>query len=129
MKCPKCKDSTEVLETRTIASGIRRRRRCINPHCEHRFTTTEAARHPSAEGADDAAIRARALAKEFSSRVVDREALEAALATDMRRAAIKRAARARRRADSAIWLDDDNGFDPAPVRLDREGLKREMGEY
>lgn len=118
-----------MLETRTVARGIRRRRRCLSPHCEHRFTTTELARHQAAEGADEAALRARALAKEFSSRVVDREALEAALAVDMRRAAIKRAQRAQRRAENAIWLDDDNGFDPAPAHLNREGLKRELGEY
>ena len=127
MKCPKCKDRTEVLETRPAATYIRRRRRCLNPHCLKRFTTTES-RVAGLPVAGEAALRARALAREFSSKVADPEALEAALTVDMRRAEIARQQRAQRRAERDTWYDDD-GFDAAPTRLDRDALKRELGEF
>jgi hypothetical protein len=78
---------------------------------------------------DEAAVRARAIAREFSSRVVDKEALEAALAVDMRRAAIARAQKAQRRAERAVWYDSDDALDPAPAHLDRDALRRELGDY
>lgn len=128
MKCPKCKDRTDVLETRTTSVAIRRRRRCLNPHCEYRFTTTEsAAAAPVVPVADEAAVRARALVKELGSRRVDNEALEAALAVDMRRAEIARKQREERRRLRDVSFDD--GFDPAPDHLDEESLKRELGEF
>lgn len=73
-------------------------------------------------------MRARALAREFSGRGVDKDALEAALATDMRRAAIARQQRAARRAERDIWYDDDGPLDPAPDHLDADTLKKELGE-
>jgi hypothetical protein len=60
--------------------------------------------------------------------VVDKEALEAALAVDMRRAAIARAQKAQRRAERGAWYHSDDSLDPAPSVLDRESLKRELGE-
>lgn len=43
MYCPKCKQPTEVTDSRemTNGNGIRRRRRCKNNKCKHRFTTFE----------------------------------------------------------------------------------------
>lgn len=128
MKCPKCMDRAEVLETRPTSTHIRRRRRCLNPRCEHRFTTTETTECRNVPSTDEAAVRARALAREFGSRVVDREALEAALAVDMRRAEIARRQRRERKEARDAWYEPD-AFEPAPLRLNRESLKRELGEY
>lgn len=42
MKCPICgHPTTSVTETRETAYGTRRRRRCGNLPCDHRFTTAE----------------------------------------------------------------------------------------
>lgn len=38
MKCPKCRKSARVIDTRKIQLGIRRRREC---NLRHRFTTYE----------------------------------------------------------------------------------------
>lgn len=128
LRCPKCKSATEVLETRHTKIAVRRRRQCLNPHCKMpRFTTTESAKQAHAPIADEAALRARALAREFSSRVSDKEALEAALAVDMRRAAIARAQKAQRREMRDTWYDTDP-TDPAPTHLDDESLRRELGQ-
>lgn len=131
MNCPRCKgNQLEVLETRHTSSTVRRRRRCLNPHCEHRFTTTEStATATKVPLMDETAVRARALAQEFGSKKMDREALLAALTTDMRRAQIARQQRAERRAQRDVWVDNDDGFDRAPDRLTDEALKRELGEY
>lgn len=42
MRCPKCDSDSAVTETRIVAGNNRRRRRCSNIHCDHRFTTIEA---------------------------------------------------------------------------------------
>lgn len=39
--CPKCGSDTQVTETRNVASGTRRRRRCTNANCLFRVTTAE----------------------------------------------------------------------------------------
>lgn len=119
-----------MLETRHNSSSVRRRRRCLNPHCEYRFTTTESSASASqVSEVDEAAIRARALKQEFGSKRMDRDALMAALTTDMRRAQIARQQKAERRANRDIWVDNDDGFDRAPSELSEEALKRELGEY
>ena len=44
MRCPFCKHDTQVLDSRPVGGGemVRRRRKCLNPHCEQkRFTTYE----------------------------------------------------------------------------------------
>ena len=44
MLCPACGADTVVLETRpadTHSNDIARRRRCMNPHCKHTFSTRE----------------------------------------------------------------------------------------
>lgn len=126
MKCPKCRDKTRVLETRETATTIRRRRQCVSPLCEQRFTTTEL-NNRAPQVIDDATFRARALTQDLLSPKVDREALAAAVATDIRRAQIARDARAARRQERDTWYDTD--FDPAPSVLDAESLKRELGEF
>ena len=129
MKCPKCKDRTEVLETAQRGTNTHRRRRCLAPACMHRFTTTETNNTSAAipERSEDE-IRARLLSKEFKGTgKYDNEALAAAIAVDKRRAHIRRQQRERDRAERATWYD--NGFEPAPSRLDHETLRRELGEY
>ena len=130
MKCPKCKDRTEVLETAQRGANTHRRRRCLGPHCLHRFTTTEtSAPAASIPLPDEGEIRARLLTRELKgqgSGRYDREALAAAISVDRRRAQIRRAQRESERKERAAWYD--NGFEPAPLRLDRESLKRELGE-
>lgn len=107
------------------AAVIRRRRQCLNPRCGYRFTTTES-QIDYTPTADEAAVRAQALMREFGSKRVDKEALRAALTVDLRRAAIARAQRATRRADNSAFYEPT--FDPAPAHLTREELKRELGE-
>lgn len=38
MKCPQCGKASDVIDSRITATGVRRRRLCLN---EHRFTTRE----------------------------------------------------------------------------------------
>ncbi|MET1084828.1 MAG: hypothetical protein ABWY12_17555 [Burkholderiales bacterium] len=38
MNCPTCNKGSEVIDSRLIANGVRRRRQCLN---DHRFTTIE----------------------------------------------------------------------------------------
>lgn len=126
MKCPKCKDRTRILETRETSTTIRRRRECLSPLCGQRFTTTESNVKVVPKYADEATLRARAIAQDLKSPRVDHAALEAAIAVDIRRAEISRRLRAERRQDRDTWYD--TGFDPAPSVLDSESLKRELGE-
>lgn len=126
MKCPKCKDRTHILETRETLTTIRRRRECVSPLCGQRFTTTESNAKQAVKYADEATLRARALAQDLRSPRVDHEALEAAIAVDIRRAQIHREQRAARRQERDTWYD--TGFDPAPSVLDEQSLKRELGE-
>jgi transcriptional regulator NrdR family protein len=39
MRCPKCRESTQVLDSRPDKKSVNRRRKCIK--CEHRFSTIE----------------------------------------------------------------------------------------
>lgn len=39
MRCPNCKNESQVIDTREAENSIRRRRECLN--CQHRFTTYE----------------------------------------------------------------------------------------
>lgn len=44
MRCPFCNNAdTQVLDSRPVAGGdqVRRRRQCLNPNCQKRFTTYE----------------------------------------------------------------------------------------
>lgn len=41
IRCHLCGSGTMVEETRTNASGLRRRRRCMDPKCDGRLTTQE----------------------------------------------------------------------------------------
>ena len=111
-----------MLETRQTSVATRRRRQCLNPRCNWRFTTSEAPASQVVASVDEIAMRARLLAREFGAGVKDKDALEAALAVDMRRAAISRAARADRRAQRDTWYDNDT--DAAPERLDLAQLRR-----
>lgn len=52
MRCPRCRKTSKVLETRPCAHGMRRRRECL---VGHRFTTFEMI------GDDAEAMRDRAL--------------------------------------------------------------------
>lgn len=44
MMCPECGKGSEVIDSRIIPIGVRRRRQCLN---EHRFTTIEQVPQPS----------------------------------------------------------------------------------
>lgn len=39
MRCPNCKQESQVIDTREAENSIRRRRACLD--CQHRFTTYE----------------------------------------------------------------------------------------
>lgn len=45
MHCPKCGATSGVVETREINGNNRRRRRCDDNGCDHRFTTLETVVH------------------------------------------------------------------------------------
>lgn len=127
MKCPKCKDRTEVLQTRQRGSTISRRRRCLSPLCGVRVTTTEhIGRHSFAPIEDEVAIRARAISRELSSSRMDKDVMAAIIATDIRRGKIARSSLESHRRESGTWYD--SGFDPAPSHLDRDSLSRELGD-
>lgn len=115
MKCPKCKDKTEVLETSQRGERTHRRRRCLGPHCLHRFTTSEV-------------NNSSALVSVAQSPApVEDDALQAAMAVDQRRAAIARAQRADRRRDREAWYE--TGFEPAPELRDESDVMREIKGY
>lgn len=113
MKCPRCHDRTEVLETRHREERTYRRRRCLSPHCQHRFTTNEA--------------NVTSLPPKPLPAPVENDALAAALAVDARRAAITREQRAQRRHDRSTWYE--TGFDPAPTELTDETVLKEVRGY
>jgi transcriptional regulator NrdR family protein len=129
MKCPKCKDKSEVLETRHVGDMIQRRRRCLSPRCQWRFITTEFVgrqRYSPMPGEDEEAQKARAIVSEFKSGKADEDVMRAMIATDLRRAKISRDARVDKRRDADTWYD--SGFDQAPDRLTREELAHELGD-
>ena len=111
MICPKCKETTEVLETTQRAAPVtRRRRRCLT--CTHRFTTIEVQieAHRVAVGGDLAAAVRRVTGRGF-----DAEAIAAAIAVDRRKAKIAREQRYRDEEEHA-----------APRRLGGLALRREL---
>lgn len=112
MKCPKCHARTEVLETRQRVDRTHRRRRCLGPHCQYRFTTNES---------NTVFIPPAAPVP------VTDDALAAALAVDARRALISREQRAKRRAERDTWYD--SGFDSAPTTLTEESAMKEIRGY
>lgn len=118
IKCPKCKADSEVTRTTVVPKGKRRARRCLSPRCGTTFVTTETVHDAFSPNNKDATERMVACLKD--GRGYDREAIEAALRTDARRAEIERA----RRAEPA-----DDGYDAeyAPSRLSFNELKRELG--
>lgn len=126
MRCPKCNDKTEVLQTFPGNDHTDRRRRCLSPKCGYRFTSHEqlpGERPPvtptSSDILETLSTRKRVLGSGF-----DPEAIAAAIAVDRRRAQIKRQQKKEARAPE--WED---GFEPAPRRLDRASLRRELDGY
>lgn len=58
-RCPKCGSVCSVKDSRPTPTGtVRRRRRCANPECEHRFSTEEV---PDTDYDGVLALRARLL--------------------------------------------------------------------
>lgn len=118
MRCVKCGDKTEVLETINKGTKNRRRRRCLNPHCQFRFTTLEVGVDAIKAEAEHEALKRM---RQMSPPGYDAEAVAAALAVDRRREQIKRAARQR-----AERFEDE---DTTPEHLDGAGLRRELHGY
>lgn len=120
MRCQKCGDKTEVLETQQSRKGTRRRRQCLNPHCQLRITTYELmpaeARQRSDAEFEDQLSRLR------PGRGYDPEALAAALTVDRRKEEIKRAQRAARLLEEY----DDEDF---PDHLSEADARRELRGY
>ena len=56
--CPQCGNRTGVFDSRLMALGIRRRRKCGT--CDHRFTTYETERRPNSMPDIAGALRALA---------------------------------------------------------------------
>jgi transcriptional regulator NrdR family protein len=120
MKCPKCKNASEVLETIAKGDRTKRRRRCLNTGCGFRFVSFEAA-----EG--DTGSVTEPVLPEWIERVrnrpgVDKEAIACAYRVDQRRRQIEREAKARARAEREFDYDEE-----AP--LSREELMREIRGY
>jgi hypothetical protein len=130
VKCPKCKSKSEVLETTQKDGATRRRRRCVSPTCEFRFSTTETTSdtHSPRPSPNAAELVAKLIAPEFKgSGKFDPEALAAAIAVDQRKLAIRRAERAKSYRERAAWYD--TGFDPAPESLNERDVRREIDGY
>lgn len=120
MKCPKCKNNTEVLETIQKAGQTKRRRRCLSPSCSFRFASYE-----TPEGSSGSSAPASPL-PQWLERVrdrpgVDKEALIAAYNVDQRRAQIAREQRRKAREEYYDYDED------AP--LSREEILRELRGY
>jgi hypothetical protein len=134
MRCPACKTTlTKVIRTEPGDDGTRRRRRCLDPACGHRWTTFESAADATRVELEPASMSpragqriARALKQEGRRPRpgLDPEAIAAAMATDRRRAQIyyEQREQARRQRELDQWDDD-----APPSRLDRESFRRETG--
>lgn len=125
MKCPKCNDKSEVLQTLQIKGSTDRRRRCMSPRCGYRFTTKESdlGHIEKRQISPDKLLAKLKDKKRKPGSSFDPEAVEAALRVDARRAQIKREAKYRR----IEW--DDDAFEPAPTRLDHDSMRREIDGY
>lgn len=106
MRCTKCGYRTEVLETINKGDYTRRRRRCLNHECQHRFTTTEVAAE-RAEQLAEHEVMERLQRKHDPG--IDHEALAAAIRVDHRRAEIKRLQRLenKRLVEAGVLSPDD----------------------
>lgn len=121
MKCPKCKNNTEVLETIQKAGQTKRRRRCLSPACLYRFASYE-----TPEGTAPTTSSTEPSLPEWIERVrdrpgVDKEALAAAYRVDQRRAQIAREQKRKAREESYDYDED------AP--LTRDEIMRELRGY
>jgi transcriptional regulator NrdR family protein len=112
MRCVKCGEKTEVLETIGRGDFTRRRRRCLNPRCQHRFTTAEVAAERAREMAEGEALARLRKAKVTG---FDAEAIAAALAVDRRKEQIRQRQRAQEQYD---------GEDDYPRRLSADDVRR-----
>lgn len=121
MKCPKCKERTEVLETAQRPDApTRRRRRCLSPSCQHRFTTAESSLDSLVRHTGPGELELELKKITGKRRGYDPEALAAAISVDRRR---KQMALEQRRRER---YDDE---DAPPRTLSRESLNRELGRY
>jgi transcriptional regulator NrdR family protein len=123
MRCPKCREKSEVLETETREGRpTRRRRRCLNPHCQHRFTTAEEALENMLRvtGEGDLVRELRRVGGK-PRKGYDPEALAAAICVDRRKQQIAREQRQR--------VEQYDGEDGPPRRLNRFTMRRELQGY
>lgn len=128
MKCPKCGDRTEVLQTTQLSTSTARRRRCWNPGCLHRFVSREffGATEPVMQVTSDEVIKSLTGKSRKPGSTFDPEAVAAAITVDRRRAQIKREQRAKARSEyeeTGLYVDE------APKRLDRYSLRNELEGY
>ena len=122
MICPKCKGRTEVLETVNRDKPVtRRRRRCTS--CTHRFTTHELQIEKLSRQPGDPMELALKVRRLMGRKRCDPEAIAAAIAVDRRKAKIAREQRERDQ-DRGPYAEEHR----APRRLNRELLKRELGD-
>ncbi|HEY9428833.1 MAG TPA: hypothetical protein VIR34_16865 [Gemmatimonadaceae bacterium] len=131
MKCPKCSDRTEVLQTFPGKDRTTRRRRCLNPSCGKRFTSHELlpGESPRATPGSSDILETLSKRKREPGSGFDPEAIAAAIAVDRRRAQIERERKRLARIVGQSDYENDSGFDPAPVRLDRATLRKELEGY
>lgn len=129
MRCPACKTTlTRVIRTEPGENGTRRRRKCLDPQCGHRWTTFESSvvvddeEGPSSKPGTAPSRTTKLVLP--SGIELDPEALAAALAVDRRR---PRAAEVERELERRARERDDAFFDPPPARLSRESFAREVG--
>ena len=126
MRCPACKtDLTRVIRTEPGEDGTRRRRKCLDPQCGHRWTTFESAVVLAEEGLSIVpGVSPRRATRALVPGELDPEAIAAALAVDRRR---PRALDAERRLEREARARDDAFWDPPPARLSRETFAHETG--
>lgn len=113
MRCPKCHEKSEVLETLPEGQRTRRRRRCLSPNCLHRWVSVEVAQDAEPRAQIDQTDVERVL-RGTRYRGVDTEALAAALAVDRRKEELKR--RQREERERERYDRDDN----EPLDIHRE---------
>lgn len=83
MRCPECRgDNSAVIDSRYEQLGRRRRRKCLNRKCGHRWTTIEIASRQSR------ASLKKELSLEYRKRLVDQatEGIVRSVETAVRRA-------------------------------------------
>lgn len=127
MKCPKCGDRSEVLQTLQIKGGTNRRRKCLSPRCGKRFTTMESdAGHIEKRQISPDKILAKLKDKKRKpGSSFDPEAVAAAIRVDARRAQIKR----QEKHKNGYYNWDDNYLDAAPHSLDSQSMRKEIDGY